>query len=77
MINEDFHNILGVSLVAIASRFVISALCSLFPCIVVNHTFRSRQVRVNPVCSRHTDKSRSSRYRDIGNLAVPIAISGK
>ena len=26
---------------------------------------------------RHTDKSRSSRYRDIGNLAVAIAISGK
>ena len=29
------------------------------------------------VNSRHTDKSRSSRYRDIGNLAVAIAISGK
>ena len=26
---------------------------------------------------RHTDKSRSSRYRDIGNLVVAIAISGK
>ena len=26
---------------------------------------------------RHTDKSRSSRYRDIGNLAIAIAISGK
>ena len=25
---------------------------------------------------RHTDNSRSSRYRDIGNLAVAIAISG-
>ena len=29
------------------------------------------------VRGRHTDKSRSSRYRDIGNLAVAIAISGK
>ena len=29
------------------------------------------------VYTRHTDKSRSSRYRDIGNLAVAIAISGK
>ena len=27
--------------------------------------------------TRHTDKSRSSRYRDNGNLAVAIAISGK
>ena len=30
-----------------------------------------------PQGSRHTDKSRSSRYRDIGNLAVAIAISGR
>ena len=28
----------------------------------------------NSGCTRHTDKSRSSRYRDIGNLAVAIAI---
>ena len=30
-----------------------------------------------PFTARHTDKSRSSRYRDIGNLAVAIKISGK
>ena len=28
------------------------------------------------VGGRHTDNSRSSRYRDIGNLAVAIAILG-
>ena len=27
--------------------------------------------------ARHTDKSRSSQYSDIGNLAVAIAILGK
>ena len=32
---------------------------------------------VTQVWGRHTDKLWSSRYRDIGNLAVAIAILGK
>ena len=37
-------------------------------------TVQSDTVQSDTVPSRHTDKSRSSRYRDIGNLAVAIAI---
>ena len=43
---------------------------------VLHYSLQPRDAQGHPG-TRHTDKSRSSRYRDIGNLAVAIAISGK